>query len=151
MKKILYFAAVAVCASLVSCESFLDTTNYWSKTTADFPANQEDAAQVLTGIYNNLNVSIGNNVHQNHFLWSMAASDDCLGGGGSNDQAMQAHDLLLNFGANLYENFYKDRYTGIARANVAIETFGNCGLVEILIEVGTEVQKKVMCLHSLVV
>lgn len=130
MKKILYFAAVAVCASLVSCESFLDTTNYWSKTTADFPASQEDAAQMLTGIYNNLNVSIGNNVHQNHFLWSMAASDDCLGGGGSNDQAMQAHDLLLNFGANLYENFYKDRYTGIARANVAIETFGNCGLDE---------------------
>ena len=128
MKKILYFAAVAVCASLVSCESFLDTTNYWSKTTEDFPANQADAEQILTGIYNNLNVSIGNNVHQNHFLWSLAASDDCLGGGGANDQAMQAHDLLLNFGANMYEGFYKDRYTGIARANVAIETFDNCGL-----------------------
>ena len=131
MKKILYFAAVAVSAmALSSCESFLDTTNYWSKTTEDFPANQADAEQILTGIYNNLNVSIGNNVHQNHFLWSLAASDDCLGGGGANDQAMQAHDLLMNFGANLYENFYKDRYTGIARANVAIETFANCGLDE---------------------
>ena len=131
MKKILYFAAVAVGAlSLASCESFLDTTNYWSKTTEDFPANQADAEQILTGIYNNLNVSIGNNVHQNHFLWSEAASDDCLGGGGANDQAMQAHDLLLNFGANAYEGFYKDRYTGIARANVAIETFANCGLDE---------------------
>ena len=131
MKKIFYFAAVAVSAmALSSCESFLDTTNYWSKTTEDFPANQADAEQILTGIYNNLNVSIGNNVHQNHFLWSLAASDDCLGGGGANDQAMQAHDLLLNFGANLYEGFYKDRYTGIARANVAIETFANCGLDE---------------------
>ena len=131
MKKIFYFAAVAVSAmALSSCESFLDTTNYWSKTTEDFPANQADAEQILTGIYNNLNVSIGNNVHQNHFLWSIAASDDCLGGGGANDQAMQAHDLLMNFGANLYENFYKDRYTGIARANVAIETFANCGLDE---------------------
>ena len=129
MKKILYFAAVAVSAlSLSSCESFLDTTNYWSKTTEDFPANQADAQQILTGIYNNLNVSIGNNVHQNHFLWSLAASDDCFGGGGTNDQAMQAHDLLMNFGANMYEGFYKDRYTGIARANVAIETFKNCGL-----------------------
>ena len=131
MKKIFYFAAVAVSAmALSSCESFLDTTNYWSKTTEDFPANQADAEQILTGIYNNLNVSIGNNVHQNHFLWSIAASDDCLGGGGANDQAMQAHALLMNFGANLYENFYKDRYTGIARANVAIETFANCGLDE---------------------
>lgn len=131
MKKIFYFAAVAVSAmALSSCESFLDTTNYWSKTTEDFPANQADAEQILTGIYNNLNVSIGNSVHQNHFLWSIAASDDCLGGGGANDQAMQAHDLLMNFGANLYEGFYKDRYTGIARANVGIETFANCGLDE---------------------
>lgn len=131
MKRIKYFAAVAVCAaSLASCESFLDTTNYWSKTTEDFPANEADALQILTGIYNNLNVSIGNNVHLNHFLWSEAASDDCLGGGGNNDQAMQAEDLLLNFGANMYDGFYKDRYTGIARANVAIETFPNCGLDE---------------------
>ncbi len=131
MKKILYFAAVAVSAmALSSCESFLDTTNYWSKTTEDFPANQADAQQILTGIYNNLNVSIANGPHQNHFLWSLAASDDCLGGGGSNDQAMQAHDLLMNFGADLYDPFYKDRYTGIARANVAIETFANCGLDE---------------------
>ena len=59
MKKIFYFAAVAVSAmALSSCESFLDTTNYWSKTTEDFPANQADAEQILTGIYNNLNVSI---------------------------------------------------------------------------------------------
>lgn len=130
MKKILYFAAVAVCASLVSCESFLDTTNYWSKTSDNFPANEVDADQMLTGIYNNLNVSNGNSVYQNHFLWSLAASDDCLGGGGSNDAVFQAEDLLLNFGANHYESFYKDRYTGIARANVAIESFPNCGLPE---------------------
>ena len=131
MKSLKYFAAVAVfAASLTSCESFLDTTNYWSKTTEDFPANKEDAEQILTGIYNNLNVSIGNNVHLNHFLWSEAASDDCLGGGGNNDQAMQAEDLLMNFGADMYNGFYCDRYTGIARANVAIETFPNCGLDE---------------------
>ena len=130
MKKILYFAAVAVCASLVSCESFLDTTNYWSKTSDNFPANAADADQMLAGIYNNLNVSIGNSVYQNHFLWSLAASDDCLGGGGSNDAVFQAEDLLLNFGANHYEAFYKDRYTGIARANVAIESLPNCGLGE---------------------
>lgn len=129
MKKIFYFTAVAVCAaSLTSCDKFLDTTNYWSKTTEDFPANQADAEQILTGIYNNLNVSIGNSVHLNHFLWSEAASDDCLGGGGQNDQAMQAEDLLMNFGADMYNSFYCDRYTGIARANVAIETFPNCGL-----------------------
>ena len=79
MKKILYFAAVAVLSSLVSCESFLDTTNYWSKTSDNFPANEADADQMLIGIYNNLNVSIGNDPANNHHLWAMAVSDDCLG------------------------------------------------------------------------
>ena len=122
-------AAVAALAfSFASCESFLDSTNYWSKTTADFPASQEDAANMITGIYNNLNVSIGNNVHFNHFLWSLASSDDCLGGGGANDQAMQAEDLILNFGSDMYNGFYTDRYKGVARANLALETLQNCGL-----------------------
>lgn len=133
MKKILYFAAVAVSASLVSCESFLDTTNYWSKTSDNFPASVADADQMLTGIYNNLNVSIGNSVYQNHYLWSLAASDDCLGGGGNNDAVFQAEDLLLNFGADHYNSFYTDRYTGIARANVAIESLPNCGLDEAML------------------
>lgn len=129
MKNIFRFIAVAFIAlSFASCEKYLDSTNYWSKTAGDFPANPEEAAQMLTGIYNNLNVSIGNNVHFNHFLWSLASSDDCLGGGGNNDQAMQAEDLLMNFGADMYNGFYCDRYKGIARANAALETFDRCGL-----------------------
>ena len=129
MKKI---AALAVLAfSFASCESFLDTTNYWSKDSSNFPVNATDAEQMLAGIYNNLNVSIGNNVHVNHFLWSVAASDDALGGGGANDQTMQAEDLLLNFGTDMYNNFYVDRYKGIARANAAIEAMPNCGVAEL--------------------
>ena len=132
MKKILNIAAVAALAlSFASCESFLDTTNYWSKDSSNFPVNATDAEQMLAGIYNNLNVSIGNNVHTNHFLWSMAASDDALGGGGANDQTMQAEDLLLNFGTDMYNNFYEDRYKGIARANAAIEAMPNCGVAEL--------------------
>ena len=132
MKKILNIAAVAALAlSFASCESFLDTTNYWSKDSSNFPVNATDAQQMLAGIYNNLNVSIGNNVHTNHFLWSMAASDDALGGGGANDQTMQAEDLLMNFGTDMYNNFYEDRYKGIARANAAIEAMPNCGVAEL--------------------
>ena len=131
MKKIIKLAAMAaIVFSFASCESFLDTTNYWSKDSSNFPVNSTDAEQMLAGIYNNLNVSIGNNVHTNHFLWSMAASDDALGGGGQNDQAMQAEDLLLNFGTDMYNNFYVDRYKGIARANAAIEAMPNCGVAD---------------------
>lgn len=132
MKNILKYAALAALAlSFASCESFLDTTNYWSKDSSNFPVNATDAEQMLAGIYNNLNVSIGNNVHVNHFLWSMAASDDALGGGGANDQTMQAEDLLLNFGTDMYNNFYVDRYKGIARANAAIEAMPNCGVADL--------------------
>ena len=129
MKRIMKFAALAALAfSFASCESFLDTTNYWSKDSSNFPVNETDAEQMLSGIYNNLNISIGNSVHVNHFLWSIAASDDALGGGGQNDQAMQAEDLLLNFGTDMYNTFYVDRYKGIARANAAIEAMPNCGV-----------------------
>ena len=132
MKKIFNTAVIAALAlSLASCESFLDTTNYWSKDSSNFPVNATDADQMLSGIYNNLNVSIGNNVHTNHFLWSLAASDDMLGGGGQNDQTMQAEDLLLNFGTDMYNNFYVDRYKGIARANAAIEALPNCGVSDL--------------------
>ena len=132
MKKIFQIAAaLALALSFASCESFLDTTNYWSKDSSNFPINATDADQMLAGIYNNLNVSIGNNVHVNHFLWSVAASDDALGGGGQNDQTMQAEDLLLNYGTDMFNNFYVDRYKGIARANAAIEALPNCGVSEL--------------------
>ena len=132
MKKIFKIAAaLALALSFASCESFLDTTNYWSKDSSNFPVNATDANQMLSGIYNNLNVSIGNNVHTNHFLWSVAASDDALGGGGQNDQTMQAEDLLLNYGTDMFNNFYVDRYKGIARANAAIEALPNCGVSEL--------------------
>ena len=129
MKKLMKLAALAALAfSFASCESFLDTTNYWSKDSSNFPVNATDAEQMLAGIYNNLNVSIGNNVHLNHFLWSIAASDDALGGGGQNDPVFQAEDLLMNVGADMYDGFYVDRYKGIARANAAIEALPNCGV-----------------------
>ena len=132
MKKIFKIAAaLALALSFASCESFLDTTNYWSKDSSNFPVNATDANQMIAGIYNNLNVSIGNNVHVNHFLWSVAASDDALGGGGQNDQTMQAEDLLLNYGTDMFNNFYVDRYKGIARANAAIEALPNCGVSEL--------------------
>ena len=129
MKRMMKFAALAALAlSFASCESFLDTTNYWSKDSSNFPVNATDAEQMLAGIYNNLNVSIGNDVHLNHFLWSIAASDDALGGGGQNDPIFQAEDLLMNVGADMYDSFYTDRYKGIARANAAIEALPNCGV-----------------------
>ena len=133
MKRIMKLAAVAALAfSLASCESFLDTTNYWGKDSSNFPANETDAQQMLAGIYNILNFGAdGTSALTNHYVWSMAASDDALGGGGQNDPSMQAFDLLLNFGSDRYNLLYTDRYKGIARANAAIEAMPNCGVAEL--------------------
>mgnify|MGYP002622003249 CR=1 FL=1 len=131
MKKIFNIAAVAAIAlSFASCEKFLDTTNYWSKDSSNFPANATDADQMIAGIYNNLNTTQASSVSANHFLWTIAASDDALGGGGQNDQKMQATDLLLNYGSDMYNSFYENRYKGIARANAAIEALPNCGVAD---------------------
>ena len=129
MKNMMKIAALAALAfSFASCESFLDSTNYWSKDSSNFPVNAEDAEQMLAGIYNNLNAAIGGDVHLDHFLWSIAASDDALGGGGQNDPAFQAEDLMMNVGADMYNDFYVTRYKGIARANAAIDALPNCGV-----------------------
>lgn len=126
MKKILSIAAIAAMTlSLVSCEKFLDSQNYWSKDSSNFPVNETDADQMIAGIYNNLNKVIGNSPLFAHHMWSEAASDDCLGGGGANDQAAQAEDLMMNFGSSMYDGFYTERYKGIARANAAIEALPN--------------------------
>ena len=135
MKKIFKIAAVAALAfSFASCESFLDTTNYWSKDSSNFPVDATDAEQMLAGIYNNLNAAIGandgGNVGHDHFLWSIASSDDALGGGGQNDPQFQAEDLIMNVGADMYNGFYVTRYKGIARANAAIEALPNCGVAD---------------------
>ena len=133
MNKIFKIAALAALTlSFASCESFLDSTNYWSKDSSNFPVNATDAEQMLAGIYNNLNSAIGaddgGNVGHDYFLWSIASSDDALGGGGQNDPQFQAEDLILNYGADMYNGFYVTRYKGIARANAAIEAMPNCGV-----------------------
>ena len=127
------FAALAALAfSLASCESFLDTTNYSTKDSSNFPANATDAEQMLAGIYNILNFGAdGSSALTNHLVWSNAASDDALGGGGQNDQSMQAFDLLMNFGSDLYNAQYENRYKGIARATAAIEALPNCGVADL--------------------
>ena len=56
MKTLLKITAAAALTLLsASCESLLDTTNFMTKTTADFPSNAGEVEQMVTGIYNNLN------------------------------------------------------------------------------------------------
>ena len=126
MKKILYIAASAVLSlGMVSCS--LDAENLTDSTSENFPKTEEDATASLAAIYENLN-AVNATPQASFYYLSMLASDDNLGGGGANDKLMQALDVLCNYNANMTEQFYKDRYEGIGRANALLQALPNTNL-----------------------
>lgn len=123
MKKIFFVAAAALSLGLASCD-INNVENIGEMSTSEFPKTESDAEAVLAGVYQNLNTIHAN--PQCSFLYSAAlASDDQLGGGGTNDKLMQAEDLLLNYNADMTNQFYSDRYSGISRANTVINVLSN--------------------------
>ena len=62
MKKTIITISTFVLASVVfaGCEKFLDTVSYTERNTSNFPASEEDALQLVTGIYSTLNVDLRN-------------------------------------------------------------------------------------------
>ena len=123
MKKISYIVAAAlVSLGLNSCS--LDTENLTDSTSENFPKTEKDATASLAAIYENLN-AVNATPQASFYYLSMLASDDNLGGGGANDKLMQALDLLCNYNANMTEQFYKDRYEGIGRANALLQALPN--------------------------
>ena len=128
MKKITYIAAVALMGlGLSSCS--LDSENLTDSTSENFPKTEKDATASLAGIYENLN-AVNATPQASFYYVSMLAADDNLGGGGANDKLMQALDLLCNYNANMTEQFYKDRYEGIGRANALLQALPNTDLDE---------------------
>ena len=126
MKKISYIVAAAlVSLGLNSCS--LDAENLTDSTSENFPKTEKDATASLAAIYENLN-AVNANPQMSFYYLSMLASDDNLGGGGANDKLMQALDLLCNYNANMTEQFYKDRYEGIGRANALLQALPNTDL-----------------------
>lgn len=129
MKKFINILAAALLGlgGVTSCT--LDAVNYVEKTPENFPVTSSDASQALAGIYQNLSLVCAN-PQMSFFYLSMLASDDNLGGGGTNDKLMQAMDLLLNYQTDMTHQFWSDRYQGINRANALLEGVENMELEE---------------------
>ena len=129
MKKILYIATALCTMGLASCD-IDDVENIGEMSSSQFPKTDADAEAVLAGVYQNLNEIHAN--PQMSFLYNAClASDDQLGGGGTNDKLMQAEDLLMNYNADMTNQFYADRFKGISRANTLLEVLeGSEGMSE---------------------
>ena len=96
MKKSLY--TIALCAlALVGCDkldSFLDTKNYQAYDTSSFPTTQEDADNIITGIYSHMTTFYQDPENSNMFR-DMIASDDLFGGGSTSNVIAQATDRFM--------------------------------------------------------
>ncbi|GHV48168.1 membrane protein [Bacteroidia bacterium] len=119
MKKLIYLVAFLL-PLLTSCEDFLDTQSYTTKNSETFPKTEEDAAQMLTGVYAVLNTSLTTETMSTYLMVAELASDDRFGGGGANDKSMQAFGHLLYSDRNQFSEFWTQQYRGISRANAAV-------------------------------
>ena len=129
MKKIYLFTASAMIAFGMSSCDIDNVENYGELSSANFPVSAVDGEATLAGVYENLNATHAN--PQESFLYAAAlASDDQLGGGGDNDKLMQALDLICNYNSDMTNDFYKQMYEGINRANMLIQALPNTSMEE---------------------
>mgnify|MGYP000874956611 FL=1 len=129
MKKVLNIVSVGLLSLAFASCSLNGVENVTEQSTANFPATTDDANALLAGIYENLN-QVCQYPQESFLYYSMLASDDQLGGGGTNDKLMQAEDMLCNYGANMTNDFWSIRYQGINRANTLIEALPNTKLTD---------------------
>lgn len=122
MKKILLFLT-GICL-LTSCEDFLDASNKTKKDSSNFPRTENDAMQLLTGVYSIIGrpEPLGS-----VFFTSELMSDDRLGGGGPDDRSCKAMDQFLKDGDDTFNNSWRAHYFGVFRSNYLID---NLDLVE---------------------
>ncbi len=130
MKKITYLisAALMMAGSLTSCD-INNVENITERSTTNFPVTADNATEVLAGVYQNLN-AVSAYPQESFHYYAMLASDDQLGGGGTNDKLMQAMDLIANYNTNMTDHFWIYRYQGINRANTLIQTLSNATLTD---------------------
>lgn len=127
MKKLITYLIATVLTLIVlpSCEDFLDVQSYTTKDSSTYPITEKDANEVLTGVYGALGRSVGGGggrtVESSYFFVAELASDERFGGGGINDFTYQGLGHLMYNNLDLFNDCWIERYTGIARANGAIE------------------------------
>ena len=118
MNKFKYF--VAISSILISgCTSILDTDNLVKKDTSNFPSNEIDAEQMITGIYASYINGLNYPETDPFFVFELAG-DDRLGGGSTSNKGSQCLDRFMNSNTSNFENMWGVRYSGIFRANTAI-------------------------------
>ena len=120
MKKYIKLFAVSSLIILGSCsDDFLDTEPYTEKVTTNFYQTPDEAFQGLIAVYDVLQ----RQAYGGPLLITEEASDNCFGGYGGSDAAVDLEWDRFQYSSNLEMNndTYKICYQGIYRANILLE------------------------------
>ena len=122
-KSVFILAIVSVLFVFTSCEDFLDTKNYTAKDDSSFPRTEEDAFQLVNGVYYSMLQAItrSNYVVYSYFFTSELSADYRLGGGGIADRNVRAITHQQYTFSDMHNYTWETHYNGIARANAALK------------------------------
>lgn len=117
MKKLLFISYIFIAIVLTGCEDFLESSNKTKKDSSNFPRTENDASQLLTGVYSIVGRSepLGS-----LFMVSELMSDDRLGGGGTDDKSCKAIDQFKKSSDDMFNNPWRAYYFGVYRSNYLI-------------------------------
>ncbi|MFI3286817.1 MAG: RagB/SusD family nutrient uptake outer membrane protein [Rikenellaceae bacterium] len=124
MKKIFLILSVAFCLS--SCNEFLETESYTTLNSGNFPATADDVQDLITGAYSAQTSYINNTIKSHPYFVAETASDERLGGAGVSDWSTQCLDKLMISTVDDHSAFWSNRYKGVYRANMVIESIDDC-------------------------
>ncbi|MDA3930267.1 MAG: RagB/SusD family nutrient uptake outer membrane protein [Prolixibacteraceae bacterium] len=123
MKNIHYILILILVAAFTSCdEDFLVKDNLYEISDANYYSTPEQIDAALTAAYACTPANEGNN---NPILLANLMSDDCFGGGGTNDNGFHDTDAFTNSTSNYYSSIWESTYQGILRVNMIIKRFDN--------------------------
>lgn len=112
--------------TLASCDNYLDTVSYTERNTSNFPASEEDAIELITGIYATLNEEFNSAPARGYLMLANLISDDQFGGGdgpGPSDNIGEDHMMYKDIEYNA--PFWTICYKTISRANMALQAMDN--------------------------
>jgi starch-binding outer membrane protein, SusD/RagB family len=121
MEKIKYIVFIVTVLLVTGCaEDFLDTKNLYQKSDESYYKTPADIEEALAGAYAAVPLDAGNN---NPFIVAELMSDDCFGGGGSNDDGFHSTDAYTLVEADYYNELFEFNWNGILRVNLILKRF----------------------------
>jgi hypothetical protein len=121
MKKLKYLIPFVIVLLAIGCnKDFLDQKDLYHISDGSYYRTPEDIQQALAGAYAAVPLDAGNN---NPYIVSDLMSDDCFGGGGSNDDGFHSTDEFTLVNGEYYSELFQFSWNGILRVNTIIKRF----------------------------